>query len=179
MSPNRLWVDEIVSIGLVKAGDNEEAEVMIYKSYTPPSITFADTLNQITEAKTEALRAAFQKAREETQPMSNTPITDNLTELLKAEPDGTFTETIKVALDKWAGSQARERHIAPRYGDLQRTRAEIMILAKAEFWDSTEGKALKQLDRAYGSSAASLVLGKIRKSGNYADGFAALEYLAG
>ena len=62
---------------------------------------------------------------------------------------------------------------------MQKTRAQIVILEKAEFWDSTLGKALMQLDRAYGSSPASLVLGKIRKSGNYADGFAALEYLAG
>lgn len=31
--PNRLFVDELVSVGMVAAGDNPEAEVLIYKSH--------------------------------------------------------------------------------------------------------------------------------------------------
>ena len=32
MAPNRLFVDEILSIGLVAAGNNPESSVVIYKS---------------------------------------------------------------------------------------------------------------------------------------------------
>ena len=39
--PNRLFVDELVSVGMVKAGDNPDAEVVIYKMKTdnPPAET--------------------------------------------------------------------------------------------------------------------------------------------
>jgi hypothetical protein len=37
MAHNRLFVDELVSVGMVKAGDNPESEVVIYKSHNSNS----------------------------------------------------------------------------------------------------------------------------------------------
>jgi len=50
--PNRLYVDELVSIGLVPSGDNPDAEVLIYKSHPDSGSTLESDVNSAESAPT-------------------------------------------------------------------------------------------------------------------------------
>ena len=51
--PNRLFVDEILSIGLVGKGDNEPAEVVLFKSRDEERRSLADYRQQLVEIRKE------------------------------------------------------------------------------------------------------------------------------
>lgn len=64
MPKSRLFVDEIVSIGVVESGDNPEAEVLLFKSRTPaPKITTAEVLEGMEKARSLIAEVRQDRAR--------------------------------------------------------------------------------------------------------------------
>jgi len=167
MPPNRLWVEEIRSIGLVAAGDNEPAEVVLYKSRdfdkegleprVAPSL--ADYRNQLEEIRKERQHDQevdrIENRPKDTNMPSTTPATDALItniEKQRARDRGeevvdNFDELVAKRLDAWAGRRQIENEIAGKYGSLSTPRVDQRIKIKNLWWQSPDGQLIKELLR--------------------------------
>lgn len=163
MPPNRLFVESILSIGLVAKGDNEPAEVVLFKSrdfdkkHREP--TLADYRAQLEEIKKDRQHqqevAKADTRRKDTNMPSNTPATDALIVSIKKdqarargeEVADDLDETIKKKLESWAGRVQIRNEIKGKYGSLSTPRVDQRIKIKAAWWQSPDGQLVKELLR--------------------------------
>jgi len=163
MAPNRLYVDEILSIGLVAAADNPESTVMLYKArdfdkkHREP--TLGDYRRQLEEIKKDRQHqqevAKADTRRKDTNMPSNTPATDALIVSIKKdqarargeEVADNLDETIKKKLESWAGRVQIRNEIKGKYGSLSTPRIDQRIKIKALWWASPDGQLVKELLR--------------------------------
>ena len=96
MAPNRLFVDEILSIGIVSKGDNPEASVALFKARPANTVSLAASRRQL--AKSRAYREKYAKERRE-QKMKNS------------------SETIGELVTKAIDARARAWHLEGRFFD--------------------------------------------------------------
>jgi len=172
--PNRLYVDEILSIGLVAAGDNEPAEVMLWKSRdfdkkgrgprVAPSL--ADYRNQLEEISKERRHDQevdrIQARRKDNMP-SNTPATDQLIAKIQRDRDRaqglevepSLDEMVVKKLDAWAGRKQTENMIAGKWGSMSTPRGDQKIKIKNAWWAGPDGIAVKELLREQGAATDS------------------------
>jgi len=165
MAPNRLYVDEILSIGLVGQGDNPESEVLLWKSREEPrEPSLNDYRQQLEDIRKERLHDQevdkIQHRRKDNMP-SNTPMTDNLIVSIKKDqarargeevPDN-LDETVKKKLDAWAGRRQIEREMSGKWGAMSTPRPEQRVKLRAAWWQSPDGIAVKELLREKGAAA--------------------------
>ena len=175
MSPNRLFVDEILSIGLVAKGDNEPAEVVLFKSRDfdkkglEPSAapSLADYRNQLEDIKKERQHDQevdrIENRPKDTNMPSNTPATDALiTDIEKQrarergeEVADNLDEMVKKKLDGWAGRKQTENMIAGKWGSMSTPRGDQKIKIKNAWWAGPDGIAVKELLREQGAATDS------------------------
>jgi len=168
MARNRLYVDEILSVGLVAAGDNPESEVVLFKSRDDEKRrepTLSDYRNQLEEIRKDHRHweevDRIEARPKDTNMPSNTPITDNLIvsiEKNRARDRGeevadNFDEMVAKKLDAWAGRAQIRNEIKGKYGSLSTPRVDQRIKIKAAWWQSPDGQLIKELLRD-GTSAA-------------------------
>jgi len=161
MAPNRLWVDEILSIGLVAAGDNPDAEVLIYKSRNgerrePSLADYRRQLEEIAKDHRHWEEVDRIEARpKDTNMPSKTPATDALIAHIEKnrarargeEVAADLDETIKKKLENWAGRVQIRNEIKGKYGSLSTPRADQRVKIKALWWQSPDGALVKELLR--------------------------------
>jgi len=174
MARNRLFVESILSIGLVAQGDNEPAEVLLFKSrdfdkkHREP--TLSDYRRQLAEIRKDRQhQQEVDKAdtrRKDTNMPSNTPATDALIAHIEKdrarargeEVADDLDETIKKKLESWAGRVQIRNEIKGKYGSLSTPRVDQRIKIKALWWASPDGKAVKELLREQGAGDPELIL---------------------
>jgi len=164
MAPNRLYVDEILSIGLVGHGDNPESEVLLWKSREDrrePSLN--DYRRQLEEIKKERRHDhevdKIQARRKDNMP-SNTPATDQLIAKIQRDRDRaqglevepSLDELVKAKLDAWAGRTQTENMIAGKWGAMSTPRGDQKIKIKNAWWAGPDGIAVKELLREAGAA---------------------------
>jgi len=171
---NRLWVDEIVSVGLVAAADNPESTVMLYKSRNfdkkGREPTLDDYRNQLEDIKKER-RHEQEVDRIGNRPKdnnmaSNTPVTDRLIESIeknRAREQGeevadNLDEMVKKKLDVWAGRRQIENEMGGKWGAMSTPRPEQRVKLRAAWWQSPDGIAVKELLREQGAGDPELIL---------------------
>jgi len=158
MPRNRLFVDEILSIGLVAEADNEPAEVVLFKSRDFDKKRREPTLNDYRRQLEEIAKDhrhweevdRIEARRKDNMP-SNTPATDALKahiEKDRARAQGEeiaddFDEMVSKKLDAWAGRRQIENEIAGKYGSLSTPRIDQRIKIKALWWQSPDGQLVK------------------------------------
>jgi len=175
---SRLWVDQILSIGLVGKGDNPESTVMLWKSRDEekPEPTLSDYRNQLEEIKKER-RHEQEVDRIEARPKdtnmpTNTPVTDRLIESIeknRAREQGeevadNLDEMVKKKLDVWAGRKQTENMIAGKWGSMSTPRVDQKLKIKNLWWQSPDGVAVKELLREQGSGDAETIMKSVEKS---------------
>jgi len=165
MPPNRLYVDEILSIGLVGQGDNPESEVLLWKSREDrrePSLNdYRQQLEEIKKERRHDQEVDKIAARRKDNMPSNTPATDALKtniEKQRARDRGekvadNFDEMVSKKLDNWAARRQIENEIAGKYGSLSTPRVDQRIKIRNLWWASPDGKVVKELLREQGASA--------------------------
>jgi len=156
--PNRLFVDEILSVGLVNAGDNPDAEVVLFKSREdeerrePTLDDYRAQLEEIEKERQHQQNVDRIEARPKDSNMpSNTPATDALIahiEKDRARAQGEevaddFDETVAKKLDAWAGRRQIENEIAGKWGSTTTPRVGQRIKIKALWWQSPDGQLVK------------------------------------
>lgn len=176
MARNRLFVDEILSVGLVKAGDNPESSVLLFKSRDDEKEpTLSDYRNQLDEIRKE--RRDDQEVdkiahrRKDNMP-SNTPATDGLIAKIQRDRDRaqgeevepSLDELVKAKLDSWAARRQIENEMGGKWGAMSTPRPEQRVKLKNLWWQSPEGIATKELLREKGSGDAAVILKSIEKS---------------
>ena len=164
MPPNRLYVDEILSVGMVKAGDNPESEVMLWKSHDDekkpePADVVARAQRQLEEIRKERRQweevDKIEARPKDTNMTSNTPATDALITSIEKqrarnrgeEVADNFDELVAKRLDAWAGRRQIENEIAGKYGSLSTPRIDQRVKIKALWWQSPDGQLIKDLLR--------------------------------
>jgi len=181
---NRLFVTSLKSIGLVSEGDNPDADVVIWKAHgeSDPDAASLDrriaaanqlfgtstdntetsntrTLDQRIARLTRNLAdlnsriAALKEKRKRRlarlatiPPKERNPMTDKETPQLN--------EWVVDKLDAYARKQQYEGEIAGRYGYLSTPRQEMIIKIKAKWWDTADGRAVRDLVREHGGDPA-------------------------
>jgi len=192
MARNRLFVDEIVSVGLVAAGDNEPAEVVLFKSRDldkEPQPTLSDYRNQLEEIRKER-RDDQEVDRIENRPKdtnmpSNTPATDALiTNIEKQrardrgeEVSDNLDDLVKKKLDAWAGRRQIENEMGGKWGAMSTPRPEQRVKLRNAWWQSPDGIAVKELLREQGAGDAEVILKSVEKS--HSEAHAAIARLDG
>jgi len=187
--PNRLFVNEILSIGLVGKGDNPESEVLIWKSHidTDPRAkavvarwdeTVAEwrARNKRRLAAASDVLADLNKRIENVRStrLANIPERNNPMMTEKETPQE-LNELVKAKLDVFARKQQFEGEIAGRYGFLSTPREEMITKIKSKWWDTPDGLAVRDLVRERGGDPADLSM--IQKS--HGQAFAAIGRLDG
>jgi len=170
MAKNRLFVTSLKSIGLVAAGDNPDAEVVIFKARNAETgterlarlnQTLAD-LNQRIEHLNKK-RANRRSRRLATIPERKNPMTTK-------ETPQELNELVIAKLDAYARREQFEGEIAGRYGYLSTPREEMVTKIRAKWWSTPDGQAVKDLVRERGGDPADLTT--IQKS--HSEAFAAI-----
>jgi len=181
MARNRLFVDEIVSVGLVAAGDNEPAEVVLFKSRDLDKKrrepTLSDYRAQIEEVRKERrhdqeVDKTEHRKRDNTNMPSTTPATDQLIAKIQRDRDRaqgeevepSLDELLKAKLDSWAGRKQTENMIAGKWGSMSTPRVDQKLKIKNLWWASPDGIAVKELLREQGSGDAEVILKSVEKS---------------
>ena len=158
MAPNRLYIDEILSIGLVGKGDNPDSSVMLYKSrdkkHREPTLNdYRAQLEEIRKDHRHWEEVDRIEARpKDTNMPSNTPATDSLIahiEKDRARARGEkvaldFDEVVAKKLDNWAARRQIENEIAGKYGSLSTPRIDQRVKIKALWWQSPDGQLVKE-----------------------------------
>ena len=167
MPVSRLFVDEILSVGLVAAGDNPDAEVVLFKSrdfdkkHRVPRVepSLADYRNQLEEIRKERRREQevdrIENRPKDTNMPSTTPATDALITSIEKnrardrgeEVADNFDEMVAKKLDAWAARRQIENEIAGKYGSLSTPRVDQRIKIKNLWWHSPDGQLIKELLR--------------------------------
>ena len=140
MAPNRLYIDEILSIGLVGKGDNPESTVMLWKSRDLDKKHREPTLGEY-RARLETIGKELRQWEEVdkiehrkrgTNMPSTTPATDALIiniEKQRARDRGekvadSFAEMVEKKLESWAARAQIRNEIAGKYGSLSTPRVD-------------------------------------------------------
>jgi len=166
--PNRLFVNEILSIGLVGKGDNPASEVLIWKSRTETGAERLARLNQsLADLNQRIERLNKRRANAQASELERNPMTDK-------EPQS-LNELAKAKLDVFARKQQFEGEIAGKYGFLSTPREEMVVKIKAKWWATPDGLAVKDLVREHGGDPVDLTT--IAKS--HSEAYAALARLDG
>jgi len=190
---SRLWVDQILSIGLVGKGDNPESTVMLWKSRDfdkkSREPTLSDYRNQLEEIKKERqdqqeVDRIGNRPKDNNMP-STTPVTDRLIESIEKnrareqgeEVTDNLDDLVKSKLDKWAAHRQIENEIAGKYGSLSTPRVDQRLKIKNLWWASPDGLAVKELLREQGSGDAEVILKSVEKS--HSEAHAAIRRLDG
>jgi len=185
---NRLFVTSLKSIGLVVAGDNPAAEVVIWKSRnntTDASLTIAqwDAIVAEERARNKKRLADIKKDLddlnkriENVRPrrLATIPERNPMTMTEKETPQN-LNQLAKAKLDVFARNQQFEGEIAGKYGFLSTPREEMVTKIKAKWWATPDGLAVKDLVRERGGDPADLTT--IQKS--HSQAYAALRRLDG
>jgi len=170
---NRLFVNEIRSIGLVGKGDNPDSEVLIWKSRNE---TGAERLARLNQSLADLNRRIdrLKKKRENRRPtrLANIPERNNMTD---KETPQELNELVIDKLDAYARRAQFEGEIAGKYGYLSTPREEMVTKIRAKWWATPDGQAVKDLVRERGGDPADLTT--IQKSHSAA--FAAIGRLDG
>ncbi len=149
---NRLFVQKIVSIGLVNRADNPDAEVVIFKARDTE--TGAERLARLNRSLADLNQRIDRliKKRENRRstrlaniPERNNPMTVTAQEL---------NELVIAKLDAYARKQQFEGEIAGRYGYLSTPREQMVVKIKAKWWDTPDGEAVRELVRGRGGDPA-------------------------
>jgi hypothetical protein len=159
MARNRLFVDEILSIGMVAAGDNPDAEVLLFKARDfdkePREPTLNDYRRQLEEIRKDHRHweevDRIEHRQKDTNMPSKTPATDALIahiEKDRARAQGEevaddFDEMVAKKLEAWAGRRQIENEIAGKYGSLSTPRIDQRVKIKALWWQSPDGQLVK------------------------------------
>lgn len=149
---NRLFVTSLKSIGLVTAGDNPDAEVVIFKSRNTETVAewSARTNRRLADVRKtlEDLNKRIENQRPQrlaTIPERN-PMTDK-------EPQD-LNELVIAKLDAYARRAQFEGEIAGKYGYLSTPREEMVIKIRAKWWATPDGQAVRDLVRERGGDPA-------------------------
>jgi len=173
---NRLFVTSLKSIGLVSEGDNPESDVVIWKSHTErevadrlsgpilgePGSSHTDntatfdqriaTLNRSLADLNRRIARLKQKRKERLARLANIPKERN-NPMTDKEPQE-LNELVIDKLDAYARKQQFEGEIKGRYGYLSTPRQEMIIKIRSKWWDTADGKAVKDLLRERGGDPA-------------------------
>jgi len=162
MARNRLFVDEIVSVGLVAAGDNEPAEVVLFKSRDfdkkrrePTLSDYRDQLEDIKKERQHDQEVDKSEHRRKDNMPSNTPATDALITSIEKnrardrgeEVADNFDELVAKRLESWAARRQIENEIAGKYGSLSTPRVDQRVKIRNLWWASPDGQLIKGLLR--------------------------------
>jgi len=133
---NRLWVDEIVSIGLVAAGDNPPATVEIYKSHTEP-VSITDNAESVPARPGASMDLSaiedkdLRKSVEDHIAASDQKISDLESQVEKTEPDPVDDASDEVKAVLKAQSDELEK-VRKDLDDERSARRTAEYVAKAE-----------------------------------------------
>jgi len=156
---NRLFVESIFSIGLVARGDNDPAEVLIYKARDfdkkRREPTLGDYRQQLAEISKERRHDQevdrIENRPKDTNMPSNTPATDAL--IARIEKDRArargeevaddFDEVVAKKLDAWAGRVQIQNEMSGKWGSMSTPRPEQRVKIKVAWWQSPDGQLVK------------------------------------
>ncbi len=173
---NRLFVDEIVSIGLVNKGDNPDSEVLIYKSRNETGAERLARLNQsLADLNQRIDRLHKKRKNRRSSRLANIPERNNPMTVTEKETPQELNELVIAKLDAYARKQQFEGEIAGRYGYLSTPREEMVTKIRAKWWGTPDGQAVKDLVRERGGDPADLTT--IAKS--HSEAYAAIGRLDG
>jgi len=184
---NRLFVTSLKSIGLVSEGDNPDADVVIWKSHSEREV--ADlltgtsntvdqriaTLNRSLADLNRRIARLKQKRKERLARLANIPKERNPMTMTDKEPQE-LNELVIDKLDAYARKQQFEGEMKGAWGHESTPREQMVTKIRARWWDTPDGKAVKDLLRERGGDPAD-DLTTIQKSHSAA--FAAIGRLDG
>ncbi len=153
---NRLFVDEILSIGLVDKADNPESEVLIFKARRNTE-TGAERLARLNQSLADLNQRIdrLNKKRENRRSsrLANIPERNPMTD--KETPQDLNGLAI-AKLDAFARRAQFEGEIAGKYGYLSTPREQMVVKIRSKWWDTPDGQAVKALVRERGGDPADL-----------------------
>jgi len=173
---NRLFVQKIVSVGLVGKADNPESEVVIWKRRNETGAERLARLNQsLADLNLRIDRLKKRRENQRSRGLATIPERKNrMTDTDKETPQN-LNALVKAKLDAYARKQQFEGEIAGRYGYLSTPREEMVVKIRAKWWDTPDGQAVKDLVRERGGDPADLSV--IQKS--HSEAYAAIARLDG
>ncbi len=176
--PNRLFVDEILSVGMVKAGDNPESEVLIYKS-KPSDVSkmTASVENAPTEPGVRMDLSAIEdkelvKSIEDAFAEKDTQISDLTTQVDKVDTDPTDDASDEVKailksqfdeLEKVKVDLAKERQERRNAEYIEKARPLELLLGKADDIGPVLAELAEAAPEAFAKLEAPLVAASQRK----------------
>ena len=174
---NRLFVQKIVSIGLVNKGDNELAEVVIFKARNTETVTewSAHTNRRLADVRKtlEDLNKRIENQRPSR--LATIPERTNPMTMTEKETPQDLNGLVIAKLDAYARREQFEGEIAGRYGYLSTPREEMVTKIRAKWWATPDGQAVKDLVRERGGDPADLTT--IQK--DHSEAYAAIGRLDG
>jgi len=171
---NRLFVNEILSIGLVGKSDNPDSEVLLWKSRNETGAERLARLHQsLADLNQRIDRLNKKRANRRSHRLAN--IERNPMTMTEKETPQDLNEWVVDKLDAYARRQQYEGEIAGRYGYLSTPREEMIIKIRAKWWQTPDGQAVKDLVRERGGDPADLTT--IAKS--HSEAYAAIGRLDG
>jgi hypothetical protein len=154
-------VNEIRSIGLVGKGDNEFAEVVIWKSRNTGTVAewSARTNRRLADVKKtlEDLNKRIENQR--SSRLANIPERNPMTE---KETPQVLNELVIAKLDAYARRVQFEGEMSGKYGFNSTPREVMVVKIKAKWWHTPDGLAVKDLLRDRGFEPVDLT--KIAKT---------------
>ncbi len=175
---NRLFVDEILSVGMVKAGDNPDAEVVIYKS-KPSDVSkmTASVENAPTEPGVRMDLSAIEdqdlrKSVEDTIAEKDNQISDLTSQVDKVEADPTEDASDEVKailkaqfdeLEKVKVDLAKERQERRNAEHIEKARPLEVLLGKADDIGPVLAELAEAAPEAFAKLEAPLVAASQRK----------------
>jgi len=172
---NRLFVNEILSIGLVGKGDNPNSEVLIWKSRNETGAERLARLNQsLADLNQRIDRLNKKRENRRSSRLANIP-ERNPKPMTNKETPQELNELVIDKLDAYARRAQFEGEIAGKYGYLSTPREEMVTKIRAKWWSTPDGQAVRDLVRERGGDPADLTT--IQKS--HSQAFAAIARLDG
>jgi len=167
---NRLFVNEILSIGLVGKGDNPDSEALIFKARNTETVTewSARTNRRLADVRKtlEDLNKRIENQR--LASLANIPKERNPT--MTKETPQTITEWIDAAVDAFARRSQFEGEMKGAWGHESTPRQEMVTKIRARYWNTPDGQLVKVLQRERGRDPVDLT--KIAKS--HSEAYAAI-----
>jgi len=152
---NRLFVNEIRSVGLVDKADNPDSEVVIWKRRTETSAERFARLNQsLADLNQRIDRLAKKRENRRSTRLANIPDERNPMTVTDKETPQDLNELVIAKLDAYARRAQFEGEIAGKYGYLSTPREEMVTKIRAKWWATPDGQAVKDLVRERGGDPA-------------------------
>jgi len=177
MGRNRLFVTSLKSIGLVAAGDNPDAEVVIFKARDTETVAewSARTNQRLADVRKTLDRLNKRIDNQRPSRLANIPDERNPMTMTEKETPQDLNELVIAKLDAYARRAQFEGEIAGKYGYLSTPREQMVVKIRRKWWDTPDGQAVKDLVRERGGDPADLTT--IAKS--HSEAFAAIGRLDG